>query len=87
MERCIYLKNTGKKQLTGNGLLIYVSLIIWIYSGNTLNEHEFDQIVSEAIKEREKHFLQVNRMEIETDSRIVKALEEWDFISSRFYTQ
>ena len=42
-----------KDQLTENGLEIYVLNSLMFYIGNSLNEIEFKQFISKAIKERE----------------------------------
>ena len=83
MDYCICLKSIRSEQLIVNGLLTSVFKAILINLGNTLNEDDFQGIVYEAISRREEYILKKHGMEIETDPRIVNALEKTSMISSR----
>ena len=50
--------------------------------GNTFNEEDFDAMIYTAIKEREMHIIQKNKIEIICDQKISLALQNSQFISS-----
>ena len=58
-------------------------LIILFYKGNTFNEEKFKELVSNAIKSRERHIIETNSLEIKTEKRIADAIMNSSFISSK----
>ena len=82
MESTIYPKTTDKLRWIGSGLQIFVSNFKLIIVGNSFNEEGFKEMITEAIKQREKVIISKNSMEISTDPRIVKALNSSSMLSS-----
>ena len=74
-----------KDQLTENGLEIYVLNSLMFYIGNSLNEIEFKQFISKAIKEREKYIVNKNSMKMQVDARIADALKSSSMLSSIYH--
>ena len=74
-----------KDQLTENGLEIYVLNTLMFYIGNSLNEIEFKQFISKAIKEWEKYIVNKNSMEMQVDARIAGALKSSSMLSSIYH--
>ena len=82
MESTIYPKTTDKLRWIDSGLQIFVSNFKLIIVGNSFNEEGFKEMITEAIKQREKVIISKNSMEISTDPRIVKALNSSSMLSS-----
>ena len=82
MESTIYPKTTDKLRWIDSGLQIFVSNFKLIIVGNSFNEEGFKEMITEAIKQREKAIISKNSMEISTDPRIVKALNSSSMFSS-----
>ena len=74
-----------KDKLTENGLEFYVLNTLMFYIGNSLNEIEFKQFISKAIKEREKYIVNKNSMEMQVDARIANALKSSSMLSSIYH--
>ena len=72
------------KLLTDNGSVIYVISIYLLFIGNTFNEDDFDTMIYDAIKNREQKIIDKNSMEINVESRIANAINNSQFISSKF---
>ena len=58
--------------------------INYIIIGNTFDQEKFKEMISKAIKDREKFILGKNSMEIIADPRIVNALNSSSMLSSKF---
>ena len=53
-----------------------------IFLGNTLNEDDFKEMISESIKNKEKFILEKHGMKISADTRIIKSFEKTSMLSS-----
>ena len=49
-----------------------------------MNQNEFEDFISEAVKNRQEKYIQKHNMEIETDPRIIQAFENSNFVSSKY---
>ena len=62
----------------------FMYFINYIIIGNTFDQEKFKEMISKAIKDREKFILSKNSMEIIADPRIVNALNSSSMLSSKF---
>ena len=62
----------------------FMYFINYIIIGNTFDQEKFKEMISKAIKDREKFILSKNSMEIIADLRIVYALNSSSMLSSKF---
>ena len=74
-----YKKKAINRQWVANLFKLLFLLLI----GNTLNEQEFQEMIQQALVIRETGILKKHRMEISTDPRIVKALQNTSMVSSK----
>ena len=58
--------------------------INYIIIGNTFDQQKFKEMISKAIKDREKFILGKNSMEIIPDPRIVNVFNSSSMLSSKF---
>ena len=73
-----------KKSLNRQWLWNLCKIVSLMFKGNTLNQEEFENLISLAVKERQDKFVEKHNMEIETDPRIVKAFENSKSLTSRY---
>ena len=71
-----------KKSLNRQWLWNLCKFFDLICKGNSLCQSEFEDFISNAVKERQDKFIEKHQYEIKTDPRIVKAFERSTCLSS-----